>query len=150
MEPDLFDHAFEIARSMSGDLGERLRSKAHRSGVKVWFDTDESPRVHFEAQVVARRHVDGGDGFVIEIGLHSELKVESANEDELRRWLDAESAWRPLLGDEAVAGPFLGAPRWRRVSDVWFDVDEDDEELAIEIGSRLADYVEAFEPLLRT
>lgn len=154
MAPDLFDHAFEIARSMSGELGERLRSKSHRGGVKVWFDVDDAPRVHFEAQVVARRHVDGADGAVVEVGLHSELKVESANEDELRRWLDDEPRWRPLLGSEAVAGAFLGASKWRRVSDVWLDIDlstedpDDLDEIAMEIGSRLADYFEAFEPLL--
>ena len=61
----------------------------------------------------------------------------------------AEASWRPELGDEAVAGPFLGRPEdWRRCSEVWIEPDLDDDEAAFEIASRLADYVNALQPLL--
>ena len=44
---------------------------------------------------------------------------------------------------------FIGADRWRRISEVWEAPDPDDPETSIEIAARLADYVIALEPIRR-
>lgn len=67
----------------------------------------------------------------------------------LARLLDEETTWRRELGDEPEAGVFLGADRWRRISETWVVPDPDDIDAAIEIAARLADYVTAIEPLRR-
>ncbi len=61
-----------------------------------------------------------------------------------------EQAWRAELGDEPVAGPFLGSDVWRRISEVWEPLDPDDVDAVIEVAARLADYVTTIEPLRRT
>ena len=38
---------------------------------------------------------------------------------------------------------------WRRISEVWEPPDPDDPDAPIEIAARLADYVDAIEPLRR-
>ena len=58
-----------------------------------------------------------------------------------------ESAWRAELGDEPVPGAFLGADRWRRISETWEPPDPDDVDATIEVAARLADYVTVLEPL---
>ena len=64
--------------------------------------------------------------------------------------LKAEKRWRKVLGTDAVAGPFLGrADLWRRVSETWADPDLGEPDLGMEVASRLADYIDALEPLLR-
>ncbi len=148
MDAGLFDQVYEISRSLSGGLSGRLRGKAHRYGVKVWLDADVAPRVHFEAQVMRRSNVDGGEGVALEVGLHAELKSEADNEAVLRLLKENEPAWRGLLGAEATLGTFYGADKWRRLSDAWFDFSLEDSEIAMEIASRLVDYVEALEPIL--
>jgi hypothetical protein len=46
---------------------------------------------------------------------------------------------------EPVAGDFLGNKTWQRISEVWtFD---DDPDLAIDVGLRLAEYVVVIEAL---
>ena len=67
----------------------------------------------------------------------------------LDRLLGHEKIWRAELGDSAVAGMFLGADRWRRISEVWDAPDPDGPESTFEIAARLADYVMAIEPLRR-
>lgn len=120
--------------------------KAHRRGVKVWFDSEAAPRMHYEAQQLRRQHVDGIDGMAIEIGFHAEDPEESKNDAEMDRIAKSEKTWRRILGLEASVGEFYGSSSWRRVSEAWIEPDLDDPELAFELASRLVDYVTAIEP----
>ena len=54
------------------------------------------------------------------------------------------------LGEEAETGPFIGMDEWTRVSEVWPPPDPDDPEAPMEIAARLADYVDAIEPVRQT
>ena len=149
MELGLFDEVGELVRSLApSELGE-VRWRAHRRGVKVWFDTEKAGREHYEAQLVGRRHLDGTDGMVVEVGFHAEHGDESTNQKVLDRLLGGRAGWYEELGDEAVAGPFLGNDGWRRLSETWIDPDLDDPDLSFELGSRLVDYVSALEALRR-
>lgn len=149
MELPLFEQVGELARTLTvADLGE-FRFRAHRRGVKVWFSTEKPSRHHYEAQVIPRRFVDGIEGAALEIGFHAEDGDVAVNDSAIATLVSAEGSWRPDLGDEAEAGPFLGRPDdWRRCSETWIEPDLDDEEIAFEIASRLADYVNALQPLL--
>lgn len=150
MELSLFEHVGELTRSLVPvDLGV-VRYRSHRRGVKVWLDADDPPRHHFEAQLVPRRHVDGADGAVVEVGFHAEHKDPDVNVAMLRDLLAVEASWRPGIGDEAEAGAFLGQDEWRRVSEVWLDPDLDleDPEVAFELAARLADYISHLAPHL--
>ena len=151
MELPLFEQVGELARTLvAAEVGD-VRFRSHRRGVKLWLDADEPPRLHYEAQLVPRRHVDGLDGAVLEIGFHAEDRDQAVNDAAVESIVGAESAWRADLGEQAVAGPFLGRPEdWRRCSEIWIEPDLDDEEIAFEIASRLADYVNALEPVLAT
>ena len=146
----LFDEVAEALRGLIPlDLGT-LRYRAHRYGVKLWFDADTPPREHYEAQVVGARHVEQASVLAIEVGFHSEHRQPGDNDAVLDRLLKAERRWRPALGAQAVAGPFLGRPDdWRRVSETWPDPDLGDPELGIELATRLTDYVVALEPVRR-
>ena len=149
MELPLFEQVGELTRTLVPREVGALHFRAHRRGVKVWVGTDAATRLHFEAQVIARRHVDGSDGMALEIGFHAEDGDVAVNDDALRRIGAGESSWRVELGDEPEAGPFLGRPEdWRRVSETWIEPDLDDPELAFELASRLADYVAQLQPLL--
>ncbi len=148
MELPLFEQVGELTRTLvPAELGA-VRYRAHRRGVKVWLDTEKAPRNHFEAQLVPRRFVDGTDGAVLEVGFHAEHGDPDVNDATLRTLGDAESRWRPELGDEAESGAFLGQGDWRRVSEVWFDPDPDDPEAAFELAARLADYISLLTPFL--
>ena len=133
--------AFEgFASSVDG----KLQSSSHRRGLKVWYD--DAKKEHYEAQLI--KLPDGAVG--LEIGFHSEYPKDDDNQAVLDRLVASEATWREQLGDEAEAGMFLGADRWRRISEVWEAPDPDDPESSIEIAARLADYVIAIEPLRRT
>ncbi len=147
MELPLFDEVADLVTSMAPtDLGE-LKIRTHRRGIKVWFDSDKPGREHYEAQLLARRHVDGGDGMAIEVGFHSEHRDPKANESVAAGLADAEPTWRKQLGAEAELGDFYGAPDWRRLSESWIEPDLDEPELAWELAARLVDYISAIEPL---
>ena len=104
------------------------------------------PKEHYEAQVVGARDVPGAEVLAIEVGFHSEYPKHADNDAVLAGLLAAEQ-WRSDLGDEAVAGEFLGrADNWRRISETWPDPDLDDPELGTELAMRLLDYIEALEP----
>jgi hypothetical protein len=149
VELPLFEQVADAVRSMTPeDLGE-VRYRTHRRGIKVWFDTDRAPREHYEAQVMARRHVDGRDGMALEIGFHSEHPDVERNAEVLAALSAGEADWREILGDEASAGSFFGAENWRRVSEAWIEPDLEDPELALEVASRLVDYLEAIEAVRR-
>lgn len=145
----MFEQVGEAVRSLVPPAVGAVQFRAHRGGVKVWLDTENPPRHHYEAQLLARRHFDGGAGAVLEIGFHAEHGDVAVNDASVAAITAGESAWRSELGEEPSAAPFLGRPDdWRRVSEVWTDADLDDPEMVFEIASRLADYVVHFQPLL--
>jgi hypothetical protein len=150
MEFPLFDEVEEVVRSMAPDGLGVLQIRSHRRGIKVWFGPAAPVKEHYEAQFIPRRHVDGTDGTVLEIGFHAEHRDEQANDEALAALLAQKKTWQKELGPEAEHGPFLGNSSWRRISDVWFDVDPDDPELGFEIASRLVDYLDLLEPILQT
>ncbi len=146
MELPLFDQVADLIHALTPEeLGE-LHVRAHRRGVKVWFGRETAPKEHYEAQMLARRHVDGSDGMAVEIGFHAENADRQANEAALAGVMKTEKTWRKILGDEAEAGVFFGADNWTRVSEAWIEPDLDDPEIAFEIASRTVDYLTAIEP----
>ncbi len=87
----------------------------------------------------------------IEVGFHAEHRNPADNEAALAVLSAQEKRWRKVLGDEPVAGVFLGrADDWRRVSETMIDPDLGDPELGMEIAARLTDYVTTLEPLRRS
>lgn len=149
MELSLFEHVADALRGLLPDELGPWGYRAHRRGIKVWFD-DRVSREHYEAQLVPRRLVDGQAGTALEIGFHAEQPSLEDNEAVLARLLAAEEAWRPGLGDEAEAGPFFGRPEdWRRLSEAWIEPDLDEADLVMSVAGRLTDYIEALEPIRR-
>ncbi len=147
MDLPLFAQVEDLVRALTPEeLGE-LRTRAHRRGVKVWFGSDRPASTHYEAQLLARRHVDGTDGTALEIGFHSEHRDPARNDAALDRLLAHEERWRKALGVEAEAGAFFGAAGWRRLSEAWVEPDLEEPDLAFEVASRLVDYVAAIEPI---
>lgn len=151
MELGLFDEIGDAVRGlMPPDLGV-VRFKAHRYGVKLWFDSDAAPREHYEAQVIGAKDVPDATVLALEVGFHSEHSKPEENQAVLDRLLQRERAWRNVLGKEPVAGPFLGrADRWRRISETWPDPDLSDEDLCMEVALRVTEYMNALEPALRS
>lgn len=125
------------------DVGETLLCNAHSRDIKAWHD--DATQEHYEAQLV---RIDGGT--MLEVGFRVEHPKVALNEAELRRLLADESDWRKHLGDKPEAGVFIGADRWRRISEIWNAPDPDDIDTTIETAARLADYVSVFEPRRRT
>lgn len=123
-----------------------VRVRAHRRGVKVWFDTDAATKEHYEAQLLSRKYVDGRNGMAVEIGFHSEHKEQAKNIEVIERVMTTEKKWRRELGKEPEVDVFYGADNWRRISEAWIEPDLDDPEITFEIASRLVDYVSAIEP----
>jgi hypothetical protein len=143
MERTFFEHVLDAFEGFVDDeLGEP-KARWHRRGIKVWFGADETAREHYEAQLI---RVDGDAA--LEIGYHAEYRSVAENDAALDR-LSGRPSWQQALGDAAEAGPFLGMADWRRISEVWEPPDPDDPEAPIEIAARLADYVDAIEPLRR-
>jgi hypothetical protein len=134
---------FDAFEGFASAVGGELHSSAHRRGLKVWYD--DAKKEHYEAQLIK---LPGG-GVGLEIGFHAEYPKDDDNQAVLDRLVAAEATWREQLGVDAEAGMFLGADRWRRISEVWNAPDPDDPESTIEIAARLADYVLAIEPLRR-
>ena len=99
--------------------------------------------------MLARRHVDGADGSALEIGFHSEHADVMKNEAVVSILAAGESTWRDQLGPAAELASFYGAENWRRLSECWLDADLDEPELALELASRLVDYLTVVEPLRR-
>ncbi len=149
MELPLFDEVADLVHTMVPDQLGTLRTRSHRRGLKLWFDTEKPGREHYEAQLLSRRHVDDSDGMAVEIGFHSEHRDEGRNDEVAATLGRCEATWRAELGEEAELGPFLGATNWRRLSECWIEPDLDDPELAFELAARLVDYVSIIEPLRR-
>ena len=151
MELGLFEEVGEAVRGLVPSKLGIVRFKAHRYGVKLWFDTDTAPREHYEAQVIGAKHVPDATVLALEVGFHAEHPALADNDAALERLAKRAKSWRKVVGDDAVAGPFLGrADRWRRVSETWPDPDLGDEMLVIELATRLTDYITALEPVRRT
>ncbi len=150
MELPLFDQVAEVVRSLTPDELGDLRIRTHRRGIKVWFDADKPPREHYEAQLLARRHVDGETGMAMEIGFHAEHRETEHNISAIATITVTEPRWRAIQGRDAEVGEFYGAENWRRVSEAWLEPNLEDPELPFEVGSRLVDYLEAIEPARRS
>lgn len=142
MERSFFHQVQDAFEGFVSDVAGALHATAHKRGLKVWYD--DATREHYEAQLV---RLDGDTA--LEVGFHAEYPKVGENEAVLARLLDDESTWRRDLGDEPEAGSFIGADRWRRISEVWEVPDPDDVDAAIEVAARLADYVTVLEPLRR-
>ncbi len=150
MEIQLFDEVADAVRALVppglGPAGQRAR----RYGIKVWFGGSGPPREHYEAQVIGAAHVEEAAVLAIEVGFHAEHPNALENDAALAQLLSHEERWRPVIGDEAVAGPFLGrADTWRRVSETWPDPDLGQPGLGFDVAARLVDYISALEPLRR-
>ncbi|HZQ84182.1 MAG TPA: hypothetical protein VFA83_05070 [Acidimicrobiales bacterium] len=134
MSREFFD---EVDMAVRGFLPPALREFSARrtsANLKVWFEED---REHYEVQLIR--------GGALEIGFHAEHRAVEQNEELLERLVAQEKAWRKALGPEPEAGAFLGRQSpWRRVSEVWDHVDDD---ASIEAAERLADYIQALEPV---
>ena len=148
LELSLFDEVADALRgALPAALGE-LRCRPRRYGLKVWFGGDTAPREHYEAQVIGPHDVEGATVLALEVGFHAEHPRAADNDAVLDGLLRHEKRWRRTLGDEAVAGPFLGrAEHWRRISETWPDPDLGAPDLAIELADRLTEYLTALEPL---
>jgi len=146
MDLSAFDEVAELVRAMTpAEIGD-VRVRAHRRGVKVWFDTEAPTKEHYEAQLLSRRYVDGLEGMALEIGFHSEHKEMDRNVSVIDRICTTEKSWRKELGKEPQVDVFYGADNWRRVSESWIEPDLEDPEITFEIASRLVDYVSVIEP----
>ncbi len=150
LELHLFDEVADAVRSLvPAELGP-VHCRAHRYGIKLWFETATPPREHYEAQVLGPSACDEATVLALEVGFHAEHPDPARNQAVLDRMSAAEGRWRRTLGREAVAGPFLGRrDDWRRLSELWADPDLSDPMMGLEIAARLTDYVCALEPLRR-
>lgn len=140
----MFEEVEEVVRgSVPGDLGV-LHCQVRRYGIKVWFDADDPPREHYEAQVIGPREEPAAEVLAVEIGFHAEHRKAADNEAALAKLVAREPEWRRALGDDPVIGPFLGrSGHWRRISETWLDPDLDT--ASIDIALRLTDYIAALE-----
>ena len=143
-EPGFFEHVRDALEGFVDDAHGTVYASAHRRGLKVWFGPADghAAREHYEAQLIRQ---DGE--YALEIGFHAEHRDPAENEACLDHLMTREKRWRRGLGEDAEAGPFLGQDAWRRISEVWEPPDPDDPEAPIEVAARLADYVDAIEPL---
>jgi hypothetical protein len=97
--------------------------------------------------VIGPDGIDAATVLALEVGFHAENRDLEANDRVLARLVANERRWRRSLGQEAIAGPFLGRPDdWRRVSETWPDPDLSDPDLGGEIAARLVEYLVALEP----
>ena len=148
MELALFEAVAEGCRGLVPRSIGDIHVRARTYGVKVWFGATDPPKDHYEAQVVGAKHVPGATALAIEVGFHLEHRAMEDNDEALESLLRHEPAWRAVLGEDAVAGPFIGRPEdWRRISETWVDPDLSDPDLALELALRLTDYITALEPL---
>ena len=122
-------------------LGSGPAAMESRSGSA----SNEPAKEHYEAQVIGARYVPEATTLALEIGFHSENPWAEDNERILDRLLGEERRWRKALGPGPVGGPFLGRDSWRRLSETWVDPDLSDPDLAVEVGTRLYEYIAALE-----
>ncbi|WP_157963672.1 hypothetical protein [Actinocorallia populi] len=145
MDGEFFDQVRDVVRgAVPRALGEP-RIRVRHNGIKVWFG--EAVREHYEAQLIRPDGVPGAEGFALEVGFHAEYGKAEENDAVLARLRAREPQWRAELGDDPVAGDFLGHRSWRRLSETWPDPADTGPDLVFEVGVRLADYIRAIEPL---
>jgi hypothetical protein len=149
MEDALFNEAADVLRSLLPGELDGARMRARRYGIKVWFGSGDPAKEHYEAQVIGARYVPEATVLALEIGFHSEHANTAENKQTLESLLREERRWRKTLGADPVGGPFLGRESWCRLSETWVDPDLSNPDLAVEVGTRLYEYIAAFEPLLR-
>lgn len=142
MEPRFFEMVRDAFEGFVAGVDGRRNIYVHSRGLKVWFDDDS--REHYESQLI---RVDGE--VQLEIGFHAEHPKAPQNDEVLRRLLAVEPQWRPELGNDPVAGEFIGRAGWCRISEVWPPPDSEIIDEAIDTAARLADYVIALEPVRR-
>jgi hypothetical protein len=143
VEPGFFEIVRDAFEGFVAGVDGQRNTYVHSRGLKVWFDDDT--REHYESQLI---NVDGQ--LQLEIGFHAEHPKAPKNDEVLQRLLAVEPVWRAELGDEAVAGEFIGRAGWRRISEVWPPPESELIDEAIEAAARLADYVIALEPVRRS
>jgi hypothetical protein len=136
------DGVFTVVGTTFGEPG----GYAHGYGVKITFGSGDRVKEHYEAQLI-RGRLPGS--LELEIGFHSEYPKVDRNIAVLELLGAHEKQWRKQLGPEAASGPFFGNDRWRRVSETWDQFDFRDADCAFEVTHRLAEYINAFEPLLK-
>jgi hypothetical protein len=142
VERSFFHQVQDVFEGFVLDVHGELHATAHQRGIKVWYD--DATREHYEAQLIRV-----GEAVALEVGFHAEHPKVAENDALLARLLGEEPVWRRELGVEPEAGAFIGADRWRRISEIWEAPDPDDVDAAIEVAARLADYVTVLEPLRR-
>lgn len=148
IEAHLFAEVAQLVRTMVPDGVGEVRTRSHRRGVKVWFGPSKPTREHYEAQIMPGRYADL-DGVVLEVGFHAEHPDESANQL-IADLLEASTKrWRKELGKPAELDTFYGRDSWRRLSEIWTEVGQldDDPDAAFEIACRLIDYISVVEPI---
>lgn len=149
LELSLFDEVADAVRgAVPPALGE-VRVRARRYGLKLWFGGETPAREHYEAQVIGPAGVPGASVLALEVGFHVEHARAADNDAVMARLLADEARWRPTVGPDASAGPFLGRDGWQRISETWPDPDLGAPDLAFELAARLGDYVAAIEPVRR-
>lgn len=144
MQRGFFDHVLDAFEGFVDEAHGAAHGATHGRGLKVWFGDADGRRAkeHYEAQLI---RVDGA--VACEIGFHAEHRDPAHNQAVLDALLAVEDQWRDGLGPDAEAGPFMGMDGWSRISEVWEPPDPDDPEAPIEVAARLADYVDAIEPV---
>lgn len=148
IEAHLFAEVGQLVRTMVPDGVGEVHTRSHRRGVKVWFGPSKPTRDHYEAQIIPGRFVDY-PGAVLEVGFHAEHPDEATNQALADRLEKKQRIWRKELGKPAELDTFLGRDSWRRLSEVWPDIDDldDDPDAAFEIACRLIDYISVIEPI---
>jgi hypothetical protein len=146
----LFDEVGEAFRSLAPDTLGELNVRPRAYGIKIWIGPEKQRHEHYEAQVIGPADVADAEILAIEVGFHAEHPDPARNELVLAKLIKQERRWRKVLGDEPVAGVFLGnADHWRRLSETWPDPNLGDPDLGFELAARLLDYLSAIDPLLR-
>lgn len=144
----MFDEVAQALRGLLPDGHGDLHTRAHRYGIKVWFDDANPTREHYEAQVIGAKHVPEASVVAIEVGFHAENRDPKENAATMARLAGHEKRWRKTLGRDAVAGSFIDDRHgWQRLSETWADPDLGDPDLALELAARLTDYITTIEPL---
>jgi hypothetical protein len=136
-----------VLDALIGFLPRELRTQSSRitsRNLKVWYG--DSDREHYEVQAIGSR-----GRWRLEVGWHAEHRDLAVNDDALEGLLRSERSWRKKLGNGAETGRFIGDARriWRRISEVWDGPNLWGPEAAVEAAARLAEYMEALEPVRR-
>ena len=101
MEAGFFETVRDAFEGFVAGVGGRRHVFVHSRGLKVWYD--DVTREHYESELI---RVDGEQ--VLEIGFHAEYPKAPLNEALVQRLLTRERVWRSVLGDDAIAGDFIG------------------------------------------